>query len=119
MRDLNGHSVDDLPQGRRRTLHGHGVGPVNHPERTGVCGMYLDGRWFNAINPDLVPVADPVRRLDVSVFSEQVLGPILGIADLRATPASTSSAASAAWRTGTARRQRRDGRRLRHAPDAD
>ena len=46
--------------------------------------MYLADKWYSlTIKPELVPTADPVRRLDVSVLSEQILGPILGIADLR------------------------------------
>jgi uncharacterized protein (DUF1015 family) len=46
--------------------------------------MYLAGRWYRlAIRPELVPVQDPVRRLDVSLLAEQILGPLLGIADLR------------------------------------
>ena len=84
VRDLNGHSIESFLKavGERYTVTPSDQ-PV-HPERTGVCGMYLDRRWYHlSINPDLVPVADPVRRLDVSVLSEQLLDPILGIADLR------------------------------------
>jgi uncharacterized protein (DUF1015 family) len=55
-----------------------------HPERPGVIAMYLGSRWYRLeIDPARVPAADPVRRLDVSVLSEQLLGPILGIGDLR------------------------------------
>lgn len=82
--DLNGHSVDDFLKavGERFTVTASTV-PVK-PERTGTFGMYVDGRWHHlAIRPDLVPTEDPVRRLDVSVLSEQLLGPILGIVDLR------------------------------------
>lgn len=84
VRDLNGHGIDSFLKavGER-----YAVTPADqpvHPERTGTCGMYLAGRWYHlAIRPELVPVEDPVRRLDVSVLSEQLLGPILGIADLR------------------------------------
>jgi uncharacterized protein (DUF1015 family) len=84
VRDLNGHSIESFLKavGERYTVTPSDQ-PV-HPERTGVCGMYLDRRWYHlSINPDLVPIADPVRRLDVSVLSEQLLDPILGIADLR------------------------------------
>ncbi|WP_301100838.1 DUF1015 family protein [Propionivibrio sp.] len=84
VRDLNGHSVADLLRaiGERCTVTAS-AGAVT-PERSGTFGMYLDGRWYHlAIRPELVPVQDPVRRLDVSVLSEQILAPILGIADLR------------------------------------
>jgi uncharacterized protein (DUF1015 family) len=53
------------------------------PEAPGVFGMYLDKTWYRlTIKPELVPT-DPVARLDVSLLSDHVLAPILGIADLR------------------------------------
>jgi uncharacterized protein (DUF1015 family) len=53
------------------------------PEQPGVFGMYLDGRWYRlTIKPERVP-GDPVARLDVSLLSDQVLGPLFGIIDLR------------------------------------
>ncbi len=54
------------------------------PEKPGVVGMYLARRWYRLeIDPNLIPAADPVRRLDVSLLSDQLLAPILGIGDLR------------------------------------
>lgn len=53
------------------------------PARVGEFGMYLDKTWYKlSIKPELVP-ADPVASLDVSLLSDHLLGPILGIADLR------------------------------------
>ncbi|MDO8958941.1 MAG: DUF1015 family protein [Rhodocyclaceae bacterium] len=53
------------------------------PTRAGEFGMYLPGQWFKlTIKPELIP-ADPVARLDVSLLSDHLLGPILGITDLR------------------------------------
>ncbi|MDP2826873.1 MAG: DUF1015 family protein [Sulfuritalea sp.] len=54
-----------------------------HPARPGEFGMYLAGRWRRlVIKPGLIP-DDPVARLDVSLLSDHVLAPLLGIADLR------------------------------------
>jgi uncharacterized protein (DUF1015 family) len=53
------------------------------PAIPGEFGMYLAGQWYRlTIKPELIP-ADPVARLDVSLLSDHLLGPLLGIADLR------------------------------------
>lgn len=58
------------------------AGPVR-PAKAGEVGLYLKGRWFRlTIQPQRVP-ADPVARLDVSLLTENLLAPILGIEDLR------------------------------------
>jgi uncharacterized protein (DUF1015 family) len=47
-------------------------------------GLYLAGQWYRlAIHRELIPVNDPVARLDVSLLSDRLLGPVLGIKDLR------------------------------------
>ena len=54
-----------------------------HPAKPGEFGMYLAGHWSKlTIKSGLIP-ADPVARLDVSLLSDHLLGPILGITDLR------------------------------------
>ena len=84
VRDLNGHSVDDVLKAVGKSCNITPASGQATPKRTGTFGMYLDGRWFNVeFKPEVIPSKDPVRSLDVSVLSEQVLGPILGIADLR------------------------------------
>jgi uncharacterized protein (DUF1015 family) len=58
-------------------------GPVK-PARPGEFGMYLDGRWHRlAIKPAFVPAGDPVARLDVSLLQDNLVAPLLGIADPR------------------------------------
>jgi uncharacterized protein (DUF1015 family) len=53
------------------------------PARPGEFGMYLAGHWYRlTIKPALIP-QDPVASLDVSLLSDHVLAPLLGIADLR------------------------------------
>ncbi|WP_374342442.1 DUF1015 domain-containing protein [Azonexus sp.] len=84
VRDLNGLSAEAfLARVGERFAVTPAVDRVQ-PEKTGVVGMYLAGRWYRLeIDSDLVPLADPVRRLDVSLLSEQLLAPVLGIGDLR------------------------------------
>lgn len=61
------------------------------PAQPGEFGMYLrsepsgaQGRWYRLnIRPELIPGHDPVARLDVSLLSDHLLGPLLGITDLR------------------------------------
>ncbi|MDR2111785.1 MAG: DUF1015 domain-containing protein, partial [Candidatus Accumulibacter sp.] len=84
VRDLNGLTADAFLKavGERCAVTPSAV--AVKPERTGTFGLYLDRRWRRLnIRPELVPAQDPVRRLDVSLLTEQILGPILGIADLR------------------------------------
>ena len=84
VRDLNGLSPDAF---LARVSEHFAVTPAAgrvHPEKPGVVGMYLGGRWYRLeIDPALVPSTDPVARLDVSLLSDQLLEPVLGIGDLR------------------------------------
>jgi uncharacterized protein (DUF1015 family) len=54
------------------------------PARPHETGMYLDGRWYR-IHPNQEPPsgASLVSRLDITVLSQRILEPILGIGDPR------------------------------------
>jgi uncharacterized protein (DUF1015 family) len=83
VKDLNGLSEADFLArvGERYAVEASGE-PVK-PARPGEVGLYLPGRWLRlTIDPALIP-ADPVARLDVSLLSDHLLGPVLGITDLR------------------------------------
>ena len=46
--------------------------------------LYLPGQWYRlGLKKPLPPVGEPVARLDVSLLSDRLLGPVLGITDLR------------------------------------
>lgn len=84
VRDLNGHSLAAFIAAVGERCIVRPSATRVKPERSGCFGMYLDGQWYHlTIRPELLPVDDPVRRLDVSLLSEQILAPLLGIADLR------------------------------------
>lgn len=83
VKDLNGLTADEF---LARLGQCYAVSPACgalKPSCPGEVGLYLPGRWYRLnIDPKLFP-ADPVARLDVSLLSDHVLGPILGITDLR------------------------------------
>jgi uncharacterized protein (DUF1015 family) len=56
---------------------------VSTPRKAGEICMYIDGQW-STLTPKQMPEAtDPVAALDVSILQNEVLAPILEIADPR------------------------------------
>ena len=54
------------------------------PAKPGEFGLYLAGQWYRlAIHPELISGKDPAARLDASLLTDHLLGPVLGIRDLR------------------------------------
>lgn len=84
VKDLNGMDTDDLIQ----ALAEHFVilptdkSPVS-PDRPHTFGMYVDGQWYKLGLKELPETDDPVKLLDVSLLSDLVLSPLLGIQDPR------------------------------------
>ena len=80
VRDLNGHSPDTLLE---KISAAFDVTPTTDAGGAPPTGFdfYLQGSWHRAVpNPASVP-ADPVARLAVSILSDRVLAPLLGIED--------------------------------------
>jgi uncharacterized protein (DUF1015 family) len=84
IRDLNGHSSAELLQ---KMTDQFTVTPVDeraYPDRPAQFGMYLDKQWYRLeIRPDLIPTADPVASLDISLLQKHLIAPLLGIDDPR------------------------------------
>jgi uncharacterized protein (DUF1015 family) len=54
------------------------------PSKSAEFGLYLAGQWYRlAIHRNRIPADDPVARLDASLLTDHLLGPVLGITDLR------------------------------------
>ncbi|MDO4267604.1 MAG: DUF1015 family protein [Eubacteriales bacterium] len=53
------------------------------PESRRRIGMYLDGCWYRLEAKEEILSEDPVRGLDVSLLQDNLLKPVLGIADPR------------------------------------
>jgi uncharacterized protein (DUF1015 family) len=83
VRDLNGLSREEFLAQLRFAFHVEAMTGQVKPSRPGEFGLYLNGQWVRLqIDPALIP-GDPVARLDVSLLSDNLLGPVLGIEDLR------------------------------------
>ncbi len=82
--DLNGLDPESfLERLEQRGFHIKPNHRTKRPPTPETFGMYLDGGWYLLTpRPDLIP-DDVVGKLDVSLLTDQVLGPILGIGDLR------------------------------------
>lgn len=54
------------------------------PEKTHEIGMYIENKWYCLIPKEgQFKEDDPVRSLDVSILTNHLLSPILGISDLK------------------------------------
>jgi uncharacterized protein (DUF1015 family) len=83
VRDLHGLGADAFVERLRGAFEVEKQSAAVKPAAAGEFGMYLAHQWYRLrVHKDRVP-QDPVGRLDISVLQEQVIGPILGIADQR------------------------------------
>jgi uncharacterized protein (DUF1015 family) len=87
VRDLAGMSLDAFLARLREKFAMVQSDAAVRPARHGEFGLYAGARWHRlALRTDLAEVADPAQHLDVSLLTDHVLAPILGIGDLRTDP---------------------------------
>jgi uncharacterized protein (DUF1015 family) len=85
LRDLNGHSPDELLGKLRERFSVAASNQPVRPAASGEFGMYLAGRWYRlTIKPDLVPGNDPIGRLPITLLTRNVIEPLFGVSDPRA-----------------------------------
>jgi len=84
VKDLNGHDVHKFLKKLKQNFNVTKVTDKNQakPDKKGVFGMFLEGQWYSLVHASKLP-SDPVLSLDVSILTDKVLLPILGIKDLR------------------------------------
>jgi uncharacterized protein (DUF1015 family) len=84
VKDLNGLSVTQLLEALQPHFHCElkGSEPCK-PAGLHEFGMYVDGNWYLLTAKEGSWTTDPIGVLDVSILSEKVLDPLLGIKDQR------------------------------------
>ena len=83
IKDLNGQSADEV---LRRLGEVGGLGPTNNPvpDTAGSFCIYVEKAWYKLTVPqDSIDSNDAIKSLDVALLEDRVLGPILGIGDVR------------------------------------
>ncbi len=85
VRDLNGLSKDEFLAKLSEVMNVECVGAKEYrPQCLHQFGMYLEGQWYKLdASEGTYDDSDPIKVLDVSVLSDNVLCTILGIEDLR------------------------------------
>jgi uncharacterized protein (DUF1015 family) len=84
IQDLNGLTIDQFLDRISQSFNIHAHKEPVKPQNTGEFGMYLNGQWYQlTIQSDKIPHNDPVASLDVSLLTDNIITPILGIEDLR------------------------------------
>jgi len=81
VKDLNGHTADSLLTTLRSRMTV--TDGVPEPTRPGDVSMFLDGRWHTLALPSSPPGTPRADELAVAVLQREVLGPLLGIGDVR------------------------------------
>ncbi len=85
VKDLNGMTATELLEELQEGFLIEDKGTeIYKPDELHTFSMYLEGRWYAlTAKPGTYNDEDPIACLDVTVLSEQVLGPLLNITDLR------------------------------------
>lgn len=83
--DLNDLSTDEFFQkiSQKFEVEEYGLAQVK-PSKPYVFGMYIEGEWYKlTAKKGTYNTTDPVESLDISVLSNNLIAPILGIKDQR------------------------------------
>ena len=80
--DLNGLNTDDFIEKIREKFTVTESDQFK-PETPHEFGMYLEGQWYKLVSKPGTFTTDPIGILDVTILSENIIKPLLGIADQR------------------------------------
>ncbi|HEX5002686.1 MAG TPA: DUF1015 family protein [Bacteroidia bacterium] len=85
VKDLNGLTTEAFIEKLKKSFDiKEKPGAATHPDKLHNFGMYVDGKWYSLTAKEgTYDDKDPIGVLDVTILSEQVLEPLLGIKDLR------------------------------------
>ncbi len=83
VKDLNGLTANELLEKLAGGFDVEKRSSQYRPEALHTFGMYLDGQWYKLTAKPGTYDNSPIGELDVTILTDQVLAPLLGIGDLR------------------------------------
>jgi len=87
VKDLNGLSSEEFLQKLESGFEVEKREEAYSPEALHTMGLYLDNQWYKLTAKEgTYDDTDPIKALDVTILTDQVLSPLLGIEDLRRDP---------------------------------
>lgn len=83
VKDLNGLTPADFLKALEKDFIVSAIEGIAGPREKNTFGLYLEKQWYLLTLKNKPVDNDPVKLLDVSLLSDLVLDPVLGIKDLR------------------------------------
>jgi uncharacterized protein (DUF1015 family) len=83
VKDLNGLTANELVEKLAGSFEIEKRASQYRPEALHTFGMYLDKQWYKLTAKPGTYDNSPIGELDVTILTDQVLAPLLGIGDLR------------------------------------
>lgn len=83
VKDLNGLDADDFISKIEANFKVEKVSKAFSPVNLHEFGMYLNKQWYKITSKENTYTTDPIGILDISILSNNILEPLLGIADQR------------------------------------
>ncbi len=83
VKDLNGLNEADFLKKIEQKFDCEKVSTAFSPKNLHEFGLYLNNQWYKLTSKENTFTTDPIGILDISILSNNILEPILGIADQR------------------------------------
>jgi uncharacterized protein (DUF1015 family) len=83
VKDLNGHCLEDFIAKIEANFSIETAGKAFSPAKLHEFGMYINNQWYKLTSKENTYTTDPIGILDISILSNNILEPILDIADQR------------------------------------
>jgi uncharacterized protein (DUF1015 family) len=83
VKDLNGLAADEFIAAIKNKFSVEKISEALSPAQLHEFGMYINKQWYKLVAKENTFTTDPIGVLDISILSNNILGPLLNIKDQR------------------------------------